>query len=277
MFYFAVETYDGGVDSKQNEQGSDPRGLPGALHSCPLGSPSLCCFFRHRPPWAETRGGPGGPAWLARQHSVSCGPGARLTLPPSSVIVLSLSSWPARGGGQMAAVPTRGCLTPHRHLPLTACPSVSLHPVRSCSLRPSREPFSLLEDPLSVTLLNSYSSFKSQLGAPLLCETCLPLSSHRPPVRLAAACPCPAPQNPSRLLKLLDLPGLSSWLGSDPLLGLRSVSVTSVSGAGSGKSRPAPQRTRSRRLWRRETSPQGSRHSRLLARTAPARAQLPRG
>lgn len=276
MFYFAVETYDGGVDSKQNEQGSDPRGLPGALHSCPLGSPSLCCFFRHRPPWAETRGGPGGPAWLARQHR-SCGPGARLTLPPSSVIVLSLSSWPARGGadGRCANEGVSDSAPP-----LTsdsACPSVSLHPVRSCSLRPSREPFSLLEDPLSVTLLNSYSSFKSQLGAPLLCETCLPLSSHRPPVRLAAACPCPAPQNPSRLLKLLDLPGLSSWLGSDPLLGLRSVSVTSVSGAGSGKSRPAPQRTRSRRLWRRETSPQGSRHSRLLARTAPARAPLPRG
>lgn len=254
---------------------------------CPLGSFSLCCLFSHRPPWAVTRGGP---AWLARQHR-SCEASAQPERCPGS----GRTARDRRG----AATPgTRGPL-PHATTfkpnctvtvivacpreqtaadsapPLTsdsACPSVSLHPVGACSLRPSRELFSLLEGPLSVILLSSYSSFKSQLRPPLLCATCLPLSSHRSLFRLAAACPCPAPQNPSRLLKLFHLPGLSSRPGSDTLWASGVCRSPPVFGAGSGKSQPAPRRTRSRRLWRRETSPQGSRHRRLLACTAPARA-----
>lgn len=85
-----------------------------------------------------------------------------------------------------------------------------------------------LKWPLSVSLLNSYSSFKSQLPVHLLCEIMahLPLSPHRPLFPLAAACLRPAPKNLSRVPKLSELPGLFSEPESDPLLSLKTLGNT---------------------------------------------------
>lgn len=127
---------------------------------------------------------------------------------------------------QMTADRMEGWLTTP---PLWLCPSVSLHPTQF----PKVFTRSVLcpECPLSVVLFNSYSSFKSQLQAPLLWETMapLPLSSDRPLFPLDAAYPGLTPQNLAQRLKLFDLPGLSSRPGSDPLLGLRGLLVSPCS------------------------------------------------
>lgn len=114
-------------------------------------------------------------------------------LPPDVVIVRApvclLAMWQ-----EMIADRTRAWLTLHCHLPLTQ--SICLSTSHSGMFpKASSRNVLCLEWPLSVILLNSYSSFKSQLQVPLLCETMarLPLSSHKPLFPLAAACPCPAP------------------------------------------------------------------------------------
>lgn len=124
---------------------------------------------------------------------------------------------------QMTADQMREWLTLHCHLPLTlsSCLSTSHSGMFSEVLA---RVVLCLECP--VILLN-YSSFESHLQAPL-CETRarLPLRFHAPLFSLVTACPGLASQNPSRIQKLFDLPGMSSRPESDPLLGLRGLLVT---------------------------------------------------
>ena len=115
--------------------------------------------------------------------------------------------------------------------------SVSSHPIheRSQGLLEER---ALPEMPFSVSLLNSYSSFKSQLPVHLLCEIMagLPLSSHRPLFLLAAACLRPAPKNPSRVPKLSELCGCSQNLS---LIHFSVSGLWETPDMGSSKPRPA--------------------------------------
>ena len=94
-----------------------------------------------------------------------------------------------------------------------------------------------LKWPFSVSLLNSYSSFKSQLPVHLLCEIMvrLPLSSHRPLFLLAAACLRPAPKNPSRVPKLSELSGCSQNLS---FIHFSASGLWETPDAGSSKPRP---------------------------------------
>lgn len=146
---------------------------------------------------------------------------------------------------QMTADQMREWLTLHCHLPLTLsiCLSTSHSGMFSEVLA---RVVLCLECP--VILLN-YSSFESHLQAPL-CETRarLPLRFHAPLFSLVTACPGLAPQNPSRIQKLFDLPGMSSSLSRTHFWASGACWSPLASGAGFHKPRQAPRPERSARL-----------------------------